>query len=138
MGNRGTDLLLGVGMCLSMKVIGGESTFFTMLGIAAGVIGIIGVSVNYAIYKKLLETSKEKYSADIIALADQNRDIAFKVQIKRYVRPVSFESGRIDVTLTEDAPKMLLNEMTSKLRAWTGRSWLVSLSKPMAIIITLR
>ncbi|HEV2504841.1 MAG TPA: DNA polymerase III subunit gamma/tau [Mesorhizobium sp.] len=70
-----------------------------------------------------------KSLADIIALADQNRDIAFKVQIKRYVRPVSFEPGRIDVTLTEDAPKMLLNEMTSKLRAWTGRSWLVSLSK---------
>lgn len=70
-----------------------------------------------------------KSLADIIALADQNRDIAFKVQIKRYVRPVRFEPGRIDVTLTEDAPKMLLNDMTSKLRAWTGRSWLVSLSK---------
>jgi len=42
---------------------------------------------------------------------------------------VRFELGRIDVTLTPDAPKMLLNDMTSKLRAWTGRSWLVSLSK---------
>ncbi|PLP57242.1 DNA polymerase III subunit gamma/tau [Mesorhizobium loti] len=70
-----------------------------------------------------------KSLADIIALADQNRDIAFKVLVKRYVRPVRFEPGRIDVALTEDAPKMLLNDMTSKLRAWTGRSWLVSLSK---------
>ena len=64
-------LLLGVGMCLSMKVIGGESTFFTVLGVVLGVIGIAGVSVNHAIYKKLLETSKKKYSADIIALANQ-------------------------------------------------------------------
>lgn len=70
-----------------------------------------------------------KSLADIVALADQHRDIAFKVLVKRYVRPVRFEPGRIDVTLTEDAPKMLLNDMTSKLRAWTGRSWLVSLSK---------
>ena len=70
-----------------------------------------------------------KSLADIIALADQNRDIAFKVQVKRYVRPVRFEPGRIDVALTEDAPKMLLNDMTSKLRAWTGRSWLISLSR---------
>ena len=57
-------LLLGVGMCLSMNVIGGGSTLFTALGIVVGVIGIVGVSVNYAIYKKLLENSKKKYSAD--------------------------------------------------------------------------
>lgn len=64
-------LLLGVGMCLSMKVIGGGSTLFTTLGVVVGVIGIAGVSVNYAIYKKILERSKKKYSADIIALANQ-------------------------------------------------------------------
>ena len=64
-------LLLGVGMCLSLKVIGGGSTLFTVLGAVVGVTGIVGVSVNYAIYKKLLENSKKKYSADIIALANQ-------------------------------------------------------------------
>ncbi|MEZ2328216.1 DNA polymerase III subunit gamma/tau [Mesorhizobium sp. RCC_202] len=70
-----------------------------------------------------------KSLADIVALADANRDMAFKVLMKRCVRPVRFEPGRIDVTLTDDAPKMLLNDLTSKLRAWTGRNWLVSLSK---------
>ena len=64
-------LLLGVSMCLSMKVIGGGSTLFTVLGVIVGVIGIAGVSVNYAIYRKLLESSKKKYSADILALANQ-------------------------------------------------------------------
>ena len=64
-------LLLGVGMCLSMKVIGDGSTLYTVLGIVVGVIGIVGVSVNYAIYRKLLDNSKKKYSADIIALANQ-------------------------------------------------------------------
>lgn len=70
-----------------------------------------------------------KSLADIVALADQQRDMAFKVQVKRCVRLVRIEPGRIDVSLTDDAPKMLLNELTSKLRAWTGRNWLVSLSK---------
>ncbi|CAM5572180.1 DNA polymerase-3 subunit gamma/tau [Aquamicrobium terrae] len=70
-----------------------------------------------------------KSLADIAALADQNRDIAFKVLLKRCVRPVRFEPGRIDVALTPDAPRMLLNDLTAKLRAWTGRNWLVSLSK---------
>ncbi|AZO26167.1 DNA polymerase III subunit gamma/tau [Mesorhizobium sp. M1B.F.Ca.ET.045.04.1.1] len=70
-----------------------------------------------------------KSLADIVALADANRDMAFKVLVKRCVRPVRIEPGRIDVTLTDDAPKMLLNDLTAKLRAWTGRNWLVSLSK---------
>lgn len=64
-------LLLGVGMCLSMKVIGNGSTLYTVLGVVVGVIGIVGVSVNYVIYRRLLENSKKKYSADIIALANQ-------------------------------------------------------------------
>ncbi|MBZ9821963.1 DNA polymerase III subunit gamma/tau [Mesorhizobium sp. CA4] len=70
-----------------------------------------------------------KSLADIVALADANRDMAFKVLLKRCVRPVRVEPGRLDVALTDDAPKMLLNELTCKLRAWTGRNWLVSLSK---------
>ncbi|WP_027142072.1 DNA polymerase III subunit gamma/tau [Mesorhizobium sp. WSM3626] len=70
-----------------------------------------------------------KSLADIVALADAQRDIAFKVLVKRCIRLVHMEPGRIDVSLTDDAPKMLLNELTTKLRAWTGRSWLVSLSK---------
>ncbi|TPJ36370.1 DNA polymerase III subunit gamma/tau [Mesorhizobium sp. B2-8-3] len=70
-----------------------------------------------------------KSLADIVALADANRDMAFKVLLKRCVRPVRIEPGRLDVTLTDDAPKMLLNDLTAKLRTWTGRNWLVSLSK---------
>ena len=64
-------LVLGVGMCLSMKVIGDGSTPLFVLGIVVGIIGIIGVSVNYPIYKRILENSMKKYSADIIALAKQ-------------------------------------------------------------------
>lgn len=67
--------------------------------------------------------------ADIAALADSHRDLVFKAQLKRYVRPVKIEPGRLDVALGPDAPKALLNELTARLRAWTGRSWLVSLSR---------
>lgn len=61
------SLVLGVGMCLSMKVIGDAF----ILGIVIGIIGIIGIGVNYPLYKKILETSKEKYSYDIIKLANE-------------------------------------------------------------------
>ncbi|RST87473.1 DNA polymerase III subunit gamma/tau [Aquibium carbonis] len=66
---------------------------------------------------------------DIAALADANRDIAFKVGFKAYVRLVSIEPGRIEVSLAENAPKTLLNDMTTRLKAWTGRNWFVSLSR---------
>ncbi len=67
--------------------------------------------------------------ADIAALADANRDMAFKILLKRCVRLVRIEPGRLDVSLTGDAPKTLLGDLTVKLKAWTGRNWMVSLSR---------
>jgi len=67
--------------------------------------------------------------ADIAALADANRDMAFKVLVKRCVRLVRIEPGRLDVSRIGDAPKTLLGDLTVKLKAWTGRNWMVSLSR---------
>lgn len=61
------SLVLGLGMCMSMKVIGDAF----ILGIIIGIIGIIGICLNYPLYKKILEKSKEKYSYDIIKLAKE-------------------------------------------------------------------
>lgn len=65
------SLLLGVGMCLAMNIIGGGSALMIALGVIVGCVGIFGVSINYYLYKKILEKSKKKYSADILALAKQ-------------------------------------------------------------------
>ncbi len=64
-------LLLGVGMCLSMGVIGGETTAMYVLGIILGVVGIIGCGVNYPIFKKIRKRGMDKYAADIIKLANE-------------------------------------------------------------------
>ena len=65
------SLVLGVGMCLTLKVIGDGSQLWFILGIVIGVIGIAGVSINYPIYKKLIQIGKNKYGNDIIELAKQ-------------------------------------------------------------------
>lgn len=65
------SLVLGVGMCLAMQVLGDGSTVSFVPGIIIGLVGIVGVSVNYPIYKKLLENGKKKYAFDIIELAKQ-------------------------------------------------------------------
>ena len=66
-----SSLIFGTGMCLSMGVIGAGTPLVMGIGIAIGCIGILGVSVNYPLYKKILAKSKSKYAADIITLANE-------------------------------------------------------------------
>ena len=49
-----SSLILGTGMCFAMEIIGDKSTVTMILGIVIGLVGIFGVSINYFIYKKLL------------------------------------------------------------------------------------
>ena len=63
-------LVLGVGMCLSMGVIG-SGAVMRGLGIAMGIVGLSGVGANYPIYKKLLAAGKQKYAFEIIQLAKE-------------------------------------------------------------------
>ena len=67
-------LVLGVGMCFAMGEIGSGSTLFMVLGIIIGLIGIVMVSFNYSIYKKILENGKKKYSYEIMELAKEITD----------------------------------------------------------------
>ena len=64
-------LVLGVGMCLAMAVIGGGELVDIIWGSIIGCVGIAGASINYPVYKKMLAKSKEKYAADIIRLANE-------------------------------------------------------------------
>lgn len=61
-------LILGVGMCLSMKVIGASLNI--ALGIVIGIVGIALCISNYFIYKRILKKRKNKYANAILALCD--------------------------------------------------------------------
>lgn len=66
-----TALITGVGMCLSMKVIGSGTTAMFVLGVIVGIIGLVGMGINYPVYKKLLEQGKQKYAFEIMELAKE-------------------------------------------------------------------
>ncbi len=66
-----SSLVLGTGMSLSMGVIGLGNFLSICVGIVIGLIGILGVSINYLLYKKILAKSKNKYATDIIKLANE-------------------------------------------------------------------
>lgn len=64
-----SSLIAGIGMCLSMKIIGSGTNLSFVLGIVVGIIGFLGMGINYPIYKSLLEKGKQKYAFEIIELA---------------------------------------------------------------------
>ena len=63
-----SSLVAGLGMSLSMQVIGGTTTL-TVLGLVLGVVGFACTAINYSIYKRMLERSKKKYAYEIVELA---------------------------------------------------------------------
>jgi hypothetical protein len=64
------SLVLGLGMCLAMQVIG-TGALFMALGIVIGVIGIALVSVNYPLFLAIMKSRKKKYAEKVIALSDE-------------------------------------------------------------------
>ena len=65
-----SSLVVGIGMCLAMQVLGSGMASMVM-GVIIGIIGFIGCGVNYPIYKKKLEEGKAKYAYEIVELARQ-------------------------------------------------------------------
>ena len=53
-----STLVAGLGMSLSMQVIGG-TTAMTVLGLILGVLGFTCTGINYPIYKRLLEKDRK-------------------------------------------------------------------------------
>ena len=66
---------------------------------------------------------------DMVALAEQHRDITMKVQIRTGVRLVRIEPGRLEISLAPDASPSLPGELIKKLADWTGAKWSVALSR---------
>ena len=62
-----SSLILGTGMCMAMKVIGGGM----ILGIGVGLVGIALTSTTYLMYKAILKKRKAKYSQEVIDLSNK-------------------------------------------------------------------
>lgn len=63
-------LILGVGMCLAMEIIGSGTTSI-VFGVIIGLIGIAMVSINYPLFIKILSSRKNKYADEIIERSNE-------------------------------------------------------------------
>ncbi len=66
---------------------------------------------------------------DLIALAAEKRDITTKMALERDVRLVRCEDGQLEIALEARAPKTLVHDLQRKLTGWTGKRWIVVVSK---------
>ena len=84
--------------------------------------------------KNLTET-KENINIDItnfqslIDKANIEKEIELKYDLERNVKLVSFTQGKIDISFNEKLNKNFIKNLTEKLIKWTGKRWIISLSK---------
>ncbi len=66
----------------------------------------------------------------VVDVAARRRDARLKVHLEEHVSLVKFEAaGSIELALLPGAPPEIANELREKLNKWTGRRWMVALSR---------
>ncbi|WP_429137523.1 DNA polymerase III subunit gamma/tau [Bartonella heixiaziensis] len=58
---------------------------------------------------------------DIIKLAEEHNEVSFKLLVKEFIHPVSFEPEHITLRLAKDAPRSLATDIKKMLSQWTGK-----------------
>lgn len=63
---------------------------------------------------------------DVLKLIETRRDIGLKLDVERFVRPISFRTGAITFEAAPGAPSNLAGRLVARLKEWTGQPWLVA------------
>ena len=66
---------------------------------------------------------------DLLDLTNKYKEIELKFDLERNVRLVKFEQGKIDISFNENLSKDFIKNISNKLNEWTGKRWIISLSK---------
>ena len=66
---------------------------------------------------------------DLIETANKEKEAELKFDLERNVKLVKFDIGKIDISFNEKLNKNFIKNLTEKLLVWTGKRWIISLSK---------
>ncbi|WP_235866814.1 DNA polymerase III subunit gamma/tau [Salibaculum griseiflavum] len=62
----------------------------------------------------------------VVELIRSHRDVKLLVDVESCVRLVAYQPGRIEFQPTDDAPRDLAAKLGSRLQAWTGNRWAIT------------
>ena len=63
-------LVFGLGMCLTMQVIG-SGIWMIVLGVLFGIVGMVGMLAAYPVYRSVFSKTKAKYTPKILELIEE-------------------------------------------------------------------
>jgi DNA polymerase-3 subunit gamma/tau len=63
---------------------------------------------------------------DVVRLIDARREVGLRLDVERYMRPISFRPGAITFEPAPGAPSNLAGRLVARLKEWTGQPWLVA------------
>ena len=66
---------------------------------------------------------------DLIQIASKEKEVELKYDLERNVKLVSFAPGKLNIMFNEKLNKNFIKILTEKLLKWTGKRWIISLSK---------
>ena len=66
---------------------------------------------------------------DLIDLCNVKKEVKLKYELENNVNLVSFEHGRIEISINEKLEKDFIKILSAKLLEWTNERWMITLSK---------
>ena len=97
-------------------------------------IGFQRITLSSQNQKNLVKSeSKEKVLSfeDLIYLTSKKKEIQLKYDLENNVNLIKFSEGKIDISFNQNLDKNFVRNLSSKLVQWTGRRWVITLSKEM-------
>ena len=65
----------------------------------------------------------------MIEVCNKEKEIKLKYEIENNVNLVSFEQGKIEISINEKLEKDFIKILSTKLLEWTNIRWIITLSK---------
>jgi DNA polymerase-3 subunit gamma/tau len=79
-----------------------------------------------------------KSYGELVALAGAQRDLLVKHALEASLTPIAFAEGRIEVALVDGADPAIIQTLSARLKQWTGRNWLITVSQAASATPTIR
>ena len=75
--------------------------------------------------------SKEKILSleDLIFLSSKRKEVELKYDLEKNVNLIKFSEGKIDISFNESLGKNFVRQLSEKLLLWTGKRWVITLTK---------
>jgi DNA polymerase-3 subunit gamma/tau len=74
-------------------------------------------------YEKILSLE------DLISLSSKKKEVELKYDLEKNVNLIKFSEGKIDISFNENLGKNFVRNLSEKLLLWTGRRWVITLTK---------